>query len=70
MGSNGVDEVRWLKPVYAGETLRGQMTVLSKRVSAKRPEMGIIRARWEVVDQADEKKLEMTGVNLIRVRRP
>jgi acyl dehydratase len=70
MGSNGVDEVRWLKPVYAGETLRGRMTVLSKRVSARRPEMGIIRARWEVVDQADEKKLEMTGVNLIRVRRP
>jgi acyl dehydratase len=70
MGSTGVDEVKWLKPVYKGETLRGRMSVLSKRVSAKRPEMGIVKARWEVFNEADEKKLEMTGVNLIKVRRP
>jgi acyl dehydratase len=70
MGSTGLDEMKWLKPVYAGETLSGRMTVLAKRVSAKRPEMGIIQARWELFNQAAEKKLEMTGINLIKVRQP
>jgi acyl dehydratase len=70
MGSTGVDEVKWLKPVYAGETLSGRMIVLTKRVSAKRPEMGIIKAHWEASNLAGEKKFEMTAVNLIRVRQP
>ena len=35
MGSPGIDEVKWLKPVYAGETLRGRMTVLAKRQSPR-----------------------------------
>ena len=43
MASNGMEEVKWLKPVYAGETLTGRATVLSRRVSAKRPEMGILK---------------------------
>jgi acyl dehydratase len=70
MGSPGVDEVKWLKPVHPGEMLRGRMTVLGRRVSAKRPEMGIITARWEAFNQADERKFEMTGVNLVKVWRP
>ena len=37
MASSGMDEVKWLKPVYAGETLTGRATVLSRRVSSKRP---------------------------------
>ena len=37
MASNGMEEVKWLKPVYAGETLTGRATVLSRRVSSKRP---------------------------------
>lgn len=70
MGSTGLDEVKWLKPVYAGETLSGRMTVLAKRISGKRPEMGIIQARWELFNQAAERKLEMTGINLVKARQP
>ncbi len=70
MGSKGVDEVNWIKPVYVGETLSGRTTVISKRVSAKRPEMGILICRWELFNQRGEKKIEQTGVNFIRVRKP
>lgn len=70
MGSNGFSEVKWLKPVFAGETLQGAMTVLSRRVSAKRPEMGILGCRWEMANSAGEGKVEMTGVNFMRVRSP
>jgi acyl dehydratase len=70
MGSNGIDEVKWLKPVYAGETLTGTMTVLSKRVSAKRPEMGILKCHWELFNSHGQKKTDMTGVNFMAVRQP
>lgn len=70
MGSNGMDEVKWLKPVYAGETLTGTMTVMSKRVSSKRPEMGILKCHWELFNSEGEKKTDMIGVNFMRVRQP
>ena len=57
-----------MKPVYADDVLSLRYTVLDKRVSSKRPEMGIVRMRWEALDQTGEPKTEMTGTNLFRVR--
>ena len=70
LGSPGLDELKWLKPVYPGETLAARYTVLSKRVSAKRPETGIVTMHWQVFSTAGEMKMEVTGVNLIKVRSP
>ena len=70
MGSPGLDEVKWLKPVYAGETLRGRMTVLAKRQSKSRPEMGLVTMKWEAQSEKGETKIDMTGINLIKVRQP
>lgn len=68
MGSPGVDEVKWLKPVFPGDILSIRRTTLEARISASRPEMGIIRSRWEVLNQDGVIKLEMTGYGLVRVR--
>ena len=68
MGSNGVPEVKWLKPVYAGEVLSGVVTINSKRVSSKRPEMGIFQCLFELVNETGEKKTEMTAVVFMRVK--
>jgi acyl dehydratase len=70
MGSPGLSEVKWLKPVFAGETLTGTMTVLSRRVSKSRPEMGILECRWIMTNEQGETKMEQTGVNFMRVRQP
>ncbi|CAN5309874.1 MaoC family dehydratase [soil metagenome] len=70
MGSPGIDEIKWLKPVRPGETLRGRMTVTGKRVSKSRPEMGLITMRWEAFNEAGECKIEAAGINLVRVRQP
>ena len=70
MASNSMEEVKWLKPVYAGETLTGRGTVLSRRVSSKRPEMGILRIKFELLNMAGELKTEITGVQFMRVRHP
>jgi acyl dehydratase len=68
MGSTGIDEMKWLKPVFAGERLSCRRTTLAARVSAKRPEMGILTMRFELFDSQREKKAEMTGINLVKVR--
>ena len=70
MASNSMEEVKWLKPVYADETLTGRATVLSRRVSAKRPEMGILKCKWELLSTAGELKTEITGVQFMRVKQP
>jgi acyl dehydratase len=68
MGSNGLDEVKWLRPVHAGEILTGKMTVLSVRRSRSRPEIGIVHARWEAFGADGDPRVEMTGVNFFRTR--
>jgi acyl dehydratase len=68
MGSNGVSEVKWLKPVLAGETLSGSATIVSKRVSSKRPDMGIFECLFELFNECGVKKTEMTAVIFMRVK--
>ena len=48
LGSPGLDELRWLKPVYPGDTLRVETTLLDKTPSRSRPEMGSFRSQVKV----------------------
>lgn len=70
LGSPGVDNLRWLKPVYPGDTLRVETEVKEKRRSASRPEMGIFKSLVRTFNQHDEPVLEMQSIGLIRVRNP
>ena len=70
LGSPGMDNLRWTKPVYPGDTLRVESEVISKRRSASRPEMGLFKSTVKVFNQNDETVLEMTSNGLIRVRNP
>jgi acyl dehydratase len=70
LGSPGLDELRWIKPVYPGDTLRMESTLLEKRRSASRPEMGITKTRSIVFNQHDEPVLSVIANALIRVRDP
>ena len=45
LGSPGIDELRWIKPVYPGDTLRCENVLLEKRRSKTRPEMGLLARR-------------------------
>ncbi len=68
MGSNGVSDMKWLRPVLAGENLSGAMTIISKRISSKRPEMGVFQCGFELFNGTGEKKTEMTAIVFMRVR--
>ncbi|WP_298813036.1 MaoC family dehydratase [uncultured Sphingomonas sp.] len=65
LGSPGIDELRWLKPVYPGDTLRCDTEVIDKRRSASRPEMGIFKSRLTVFNQDDVAVMSMISNGLI-----
>jgi len=69
-GSPGIDNLRWLKPVKPGDTLRVRMTILEARVSAKRPQIGLVRSVWAVFNQQDEQVLSMEGWGMFGRREP
>jgi acyl dehydratase len=69
LGSPGVDNVRWVKPVRPGDTLRLRWTVLETRPSRSRPEMGAVQSKWEILDQHDDVVMHTTCWGLFK-RRP
>jgi len=68
MGSPGVDELRWLRPVRPGDRLRVRVTVLEVRRSQTKPDRGAILSLDEVVNQDDEVVLSVKGWGLYRAR--
>jgi acyl dehydratase len=69
MGSPGVDEIRWLRPLRPGDTLHARFMVLETTPSKSRPNMGIVRSRCELFNQDDELIMTLVGVHFVG-RRP
>lgn len=70
LGSPGIDQLRWIKPVFPGDTLRCESTVIEKRRSRSRPDMGIFKSSLSVYNQNDEPVMSMISNGLIAVRDP
>ncbi|MEO1167382.1 MAG: MaoC family dehydratase [Pseudomonadota bacterium] len=69
LGGAGVDELRWLKPVFPGDVLRCESEILDKTPSKSRSDMGSYRGRTTVFNQDDEPVMTFISIGLIR-RRP
>jgi acyl dehydratase len=67
LGSPGIDELRWRKPVYPGDTLHVRGTILEKTPSRSRPEIGSFRTQTVVTNQDDQ--VVMTFVSIVLMRR-
>ena len=68
MGSPGMDELRWLRPVRPGDRLRVRSTVLEARRSQTKPDRGAILALQEVLNQDGEVVMTAKGWGLYRCR--
>ena len=66
LGSPGIDELRWKKPVYPGDTLHVRGRILEKTPSRSRPEMGSFRTETNVTNQDDQLVMSFTSIVLIR----
>jgi acyl dehydratase len=70
LGSPGLDELRWFKPVRPGDTLSVRVTVLETRRSASKPDRGIVTQRTEALNQAGEVVMLWRGTIFVRCRTP
>jgi len=67
LGSPGIDELRWKKPVYPGDTLHVRGEIIETTPSRSRPEMGSFRTRTTVTNQDDQ--IVMTFISIVLIRR-
>ena len=66
--SPGVDELRWLAPVRAGDVISGEAIVEQARLSASKPDRGILTTSVRLWNQRDIEVLRMTTHAFVRVR--
>jgi acyl dehydratase len=69
LGSPGIDNLRWTRPVFPGDTLSVRLTTLETRPMASRPAVGLVLSKWEVLNQHREVVLTMQGWGMFG-RRP
>jgi acyl dehydratase len=69
LGSPGIDELRWLKPVYPGDTLQVRGKIVEKRPSRSKPQLGSFRSEMTVSNQDGAPVMRFTSIVLIQ-RRP
>ncbi len=69
LGAPGLDSIRWPNPVRPGDTLVYRRTVLAARASSTRPGVGLVKHRWEALNQKGELVLSMEGWGMFG-RRP
>lgn len=69
MGSPGIDEIRWLKPVRPGDTLNVTSATLAVRASQSKPDRGTVTQLWTATNQHGEEVCRFKGTGMI-LRRP
>ena len=69
LGSPGIDELRWKKPVYPGDTLTVRGKLVDVRPSRSKPDIGSIRTDHVITNQDGETVMTFTSIVLMR-RRP
>src|SRR5262245_46047195 len=65
MGSPGVEQVRYLAPVRAGDTLTLRVETISARPSRSRPEMGLVGFRMQMLNAQCMPAMEMTATLML-----
>jgi acyl dehydratase len=68
MGSPGIDELRWPRPVRVGDRLRLRVTVEDTRASRSKPDRGLVHFRSEMLNQDDQAVLTLRGMAFFRMR--
>lgn len=64
LGSPGIDELRWLRPVYPGDTLSVRVEIVAVTPSRSRPDIGSVRAQTSTINQHGEEVMRFTAIVL------
>ena len=69
LGSPGIDEIRWLKPVRPGDTLHVRVEVVEVKPSRSKPDRGLVRSAYRVTNQHGDVVMTMIGLGMF-LKRP
>jgi acyl dehydratase len=67
IGSSGIEEMKWLNPVYVDDVLSGALTITGARLSTSMPDIGIINFDAALSDAKSEAKIFMRSMVFVRV---
>jgi acyl dehydratase len=67
--SPGLNYLKWLAPVRAGDSLSVKATVLETRVSSSKPTLGVLRWRWQLFNQDKVEVLDLEATSLFDLTR-
>ena len=67
LGSNGVQDLKWLKPVRPGDTIRTEVEVLDKRISS-RGDRGYVGLQYQIFNHTDDLLIEMRSTQIVWLR--
>ena len=70
LGSPGMDHIKWPKPVFPGDQLTLTHTILNKRASQSRPDVGLLHTQWDMHNQHGEAVLQLLSWSFFRRRQP
>jgi len=70
LGSPGLDQLRWHRPVFPGDVLSVRLSTLESRPMASRPTVGLVLSKWETLNQHGEVVLSMQGWGMFGRRAP
>jgi acyl dehydratase len=70
LGSPGLENLQWKKPVLPNDTLRLQHKILESRPMRSKPDVGLVRTQWEMHNQHGDLVLHMEGWGMFRRRHP
>jgi acyl dehydratase len=68
LGSPGLEMIKWHLPVYPGDVLSGRTTVLESRPMNSKPEVGLLKLRYETCNQDGVAVMTMEGWGMMRRR--
>ena len=70
LGSPGVEQIKWQKPVHANDTLTLRARITESRPMKSHPDIGLTRVLWEMFNQRGERVLLIDSYAMFRRRRP
>ena len=70
IAAGGWDEIRFHKPVRPGDELWLEVTWVAKRLSASKPDRGVVTAMMKLVNQDGDVVLSHKDVIIMRLRTP
>jgi acyl dehydratase len=68
LGSPGIDELRWLRPVRPGDVLSVQLSILEATRSRSKPDRGVVRTLCEILNGNREVVMSLKAMNIIACR--